>query len=274
MIIDAHAHACGIFLNGKDIIEILDANRVDKVVLVPGELESTKNYSMPDLAARFPNTDVVILTNLLTKVVIGVSGTAKQIEAGNDYVYSLAAGFPERIIQFYWIRLSLPDPIQILERDFERYGFKGIKIHQCWESFRIGDDAFIQVAEWAASKHLPVFVHLFSKGQAAQLAKYIREHEKPVFIIGHLFGLERYIEAGIESRETYFEISSPALVSRKRIEKAIEVFGANRVVLGSDIPYGRDNLKANLARVGNLDISDKEKDLILGENMKKLLSLG
>ena len=37
MIIDVHAHACGLFLKGEDIIEILGMNLVDKIVLVLGE---------------------------------------------------------------------------------------------------------------------------------------------------------------------------------------------------------------------------------------------
>ena len=274
VIIDAHAHACGDFLHGKDIVKILDSNNVDKVVLVPGELGSTKNYSLPDWAARFPDTDIVSFTNLITKVVIGISGTAKQIAEGNEYVYSLAKEFPDRIIQFYWVRLSTPHPLQDLERDFERYRFRGIKMHQCWESFRIDSEVFNRVAEWAASKELPIFVHLFSKAQATQLAEYIKEHPEPIFIIGHLFGLERYMKAGIDSDNIFFEISTPDLVSIHRLKKAIHSFGAHRILLGSDTPYGQDNLKTNLARVRGLDITDAEKHLILGVNMKKILSYG
>ena len=213
MIIDAHAHACGDFLYGKNIVEILNRNNVDKVVLVPGELGSAKNYFFPDLAARFPNRDVVTFTNLMTKMVIGISGTVKQLDAGNEYVYSLVKEFPDRIIQFYWIRLSALKVLQDLDRDFKRYGFKGIKIHQCWESFKVGSDIFNRVVEWAKAKELPVFIHLFSKRQAAKLAEYVKEHHQTVFIIGHLFGLERYMDGDIDSDKVFFEISPPALIS-------------------------------------------------------------
>ena len=118
MLIDAHAHASGDFLYGKKIIEILDRNDVDKVILVPGELGSSKNYSLPDLAARFPTKDIVTFTNLMTKAIIGMTGRARQIDAGNEFVYDLAKEFPHRIIQFYWIRLSTSNALQNLERDF------------------------------------------------------------------------------------------------------------------------------------------------------------
>ena len=112
---------------------------------------------------------------------------------------------------------------------------------------------------------------MFSKKEATRLAQYIKAHRDAVFVIGHLFGLERYIEAELESDNVFFEISTPALVSIQRLVMAIEHFGANRVVLGSDTPYGHDNLKKNIERVKNLEISDEEKRSILGENMKELL---
>lgn len=273
MIIDAHAHACGDFLFAKNIIKILNSNDVDKVILVPGELGSSKNYSFPNLAARFPNKDVVTFTNLMTKVIIGISGRARQIDAGNEYIYALAKEFPNRIIQFYWIKLTTPIALDNLERDFKRYEFKGIKMHQCWESFNVGSEIFHRVAEWATLKKLPIFVHLFSKKEATRLAQYIKAHRNTIFIIGHLFGLERYIEAELDSDNIFFEISTPALISRQRLMMAIKCFGANRVVLGSDTPYGQNNLKANIERVKDLDISDEEKYSILGGNMKKLLKI-
>ena len=43
--------------------------------------------------------------------------------------------------------------------------------------------------------------------------------------------------------------------------------------MGSDTPYGKDNLRNNIDRIKNLDISTEEKDLILGENIRKLLKI-
>lgn len=271
MIIDAHAHACGAFLKGENIVEILDANLADKVVLVPGELGSDKDYSILELGAWFPNTDVIWFTNLATKMVIGITGAAKKIEPGNDYVFSLAKEYPERIIQFYWVRLSQPGALEKLERHYEEYGFKGIKLHQCWESFRVDSEIFYQVADWASTKDLPIFVHLFSKRQASRLAKFIKEHPGAIFIIAHLFGLERYVAANITTKNVYFEISTPQLISTRRLLNAINHFGANRIILGSDTPYGVNNLKRNIERVKTLNITSEQKDMILGGNIKNLL---
>ena len=40
MIIGGHSHACGKFLTADSILQTLNSNGVDKVVLVPGELDT------------------------------------------------------------------------------------------------------------------------------------------------------------------------------------------------------------------------------------------
>jgi predicted TIM-barrel fold metal-dependent hydrolase len=57
------------------------------------------------------------------------------------------------------------------------------------------------------------------------------------------------------------------------LNKALRHFGAQKIVLGSDVPYGKNNLWLNLERVKALPISDEEKKLILGENLRNLLGL-
>ncbi len=52
MIIDGHSHACGRYLTAEGIVKALDDSRVDKVVLVPGELKSRSEYSLPDIASN------------------------------------------------------------------------------------------------------------------------------------------------------------------------------------------------------------------------------
>ena len=102
---------------------------------------------------------------------------------------------------------------------------------------------------------------------------YIRNHPQTTFIIGHLFGLEDYIKADLCVENVYFEISAPPFLSIQRVNKAISSFGARKIILGSDTPYGKENLRVNIERVKNLAISDEGKQLILGGNLQRLLKL-
>lgn len=59
IIIDGHSHACGKFLTSESIVSTLDKCGIDKVVIVPGELNSKTEYSLPNLASIFPQRNVV-----------------------------------------------------------------------------------------------------------------------------------------------------------------------------------------------------------------------
>ena len=271
MIIDGHAHASGDYLEPETITRKLDESNVDKVILVPGEFKSKKTYALPDLARIFPRKNVVKFFNILTKVVIRLTGAVKHIQKGNDYVFRLAGKIPQRVIQFFWVTKEISDIHQTLEKKYSHQKFKGLKLHQCWERFSIESNYFINIADWAEKKRLPVFIHLGSDKEVKRLIEYKKKHPNLVLIIGHLFGLELFSKEKLIFDNIYFDISTYQVTSDERVMKAIKRFGAEKIILGSDTPYGKDNLKKNIERIDRLSISQGEKDSILGLNIKNLL---
>ncbi|HSL45888.1 MAG TPA: TatD family hydrolase [Anaerolineales bacterium] len=271
MIIDAHAHACGPFLRGENLIRLLDQTGVDRVILVPGQKDLEKEYSLPNIAGLFPNHDVVPITNALTRLVTKLTGTLHQIPEGNKYVYQLAQCYPDRILQFYWATLNTPGILDQVQAEYVAFQFRGIKLHQCWENFSIGSPIFRAIAKFATQHGLPIFIHMGSYEEVKALIDFIRQSPETIFIIGHLFGMEYYMRSGISFQNVYFEISSPSIVSLTRLKQAIAYFGAHRIVMGSDVPYGKDNLRRNIQRVRELNISAEEKALILGQNIQRIL---
>ncbi|UCC38887.1 MAG: amidohydrolase family protein [Candidatus Aminicenantes bacterium] len=273
MIIDGHAHACGDYLTPDGILEKLDENNTDKVILVPGELNSKKTYALPDLARRFPKRNVVKLFNALTKMVIRSTGAVKHIQEGNDYVFELAKKIPQRVIQFFWVTKEISGIHQVLEEKHKTQKFKGLKLHQCWESFSVESNYFMNIADWAENKGLPVFIHFGSDKEILKLIEYKKIHQDLVLIIGHLYGLEFFLKEKLTFNNIYFDISTFQVTSDERVMKAIKRFGAEKITFGSDTPYGKNNLKNNIERINRLPISQGEKELILGLNMKNLLGL-
>jgi predicted TIM-barrel fold metal-dependent hydrolase len=273
MIIDGHAHACGDFLTSEGIINRLDKAGVEKVVLVPGELGSTRNYSLPNLAKIFPSKNVVKITNSLTKFIMGITGTVKQIPKGNEFVYELTKKTKERVIQFVWITQQIEKPNEFLNEKLSEWNFKGVKLHQCWENYSINSDFFRNIAEWVEENDMPLFIHLFSDRDVMEIIEYKKNHPKLKLIIAHLFGLELFIKADLKDENLFFDSSTLQLTSTKRLMDAIRFVGAENVTMGTDTPYGKDNLQKNIDRIKNLDISIEEKDLILGENIRQLLKI-
>jgi uncharacterized protein len=273
LIIDGHAHACGDYLTAESTLRHLDQNKVDKVVLVPGELNSDRTYELSNIASYFPNVNVVKFLNLISWLMIRLTKAVDQIPAGNQYVFGFARQCPERVIQFLWVTTAIEKPVEYLEQKYSEWGFSGVKLHQCWESFTIASPYFECVAGWAEAKGLPLFIHIWSDRQVSKLIDYKRKHPRLKLIVAHLFGLESFIKADYKDDNLFFDISSYQLTSNKRVLKAIDFVGAERILLGTDIPYGKDNLRMSIARVCALPIEENQKRKILGENMKNLLGI-
>jgi hypothetical protein len=274
MIIDGHSHACGRFLTPESIINNLDSNGVDKVILVPGELNSKSEYSLPDIASLFPKCNVVKVTNYLTKFVMKLTGKIKEIPFGNENVFELTKKTNGRVIQFIWITTQINSPSEYLNEKRKNWNFKGVKLHQCWENFSVNSDFFREVALWTENNGLPLFIHLYSDTEVDKIIEYKKKHLKLNLIIAHLFGLELFIKQNFKDENLYFDASTLHLISNIRLMNAINFVGADKIIYGTDTPYGcKDNIKKNLNRITNLEISSFAKELILGENMRRLLKI-
>lgn len=274
MIIDGHSHACGKFLTAESIVKTLDDNGVDKVVLVSGELNSKSEYSLPDIASKFPNQNVVKLTNYITKFVMKLTGKVKDIPKGNEHVYDLKTVASNRVIQFIWITTRMKNKTEYLDSKFADWKFHGVKLHQCWENFSVDFEFFNEVAVWTENHDLPLFIHLYSDSEVTKLINYKRNHPRLKLIVAHLFGLELFIQDNFKDDNLYFDTSTIQLISNNRLIKAIDFVGVERILFGTDTPYGaKDNIKKNINRIKELDISSDAKNLILGLNMKRLLKL-
>jgi len=273
MIIDGHAHACGNYLTPETITQTLRNNSADKVVLVPGEPGSSKTYPFPDIAKYFPDRNVTKHFNRITRLVFKYTNASEGIKKGNAYVSSLVKSIPDKTIQFYLLTDDCSNITSVLTAKHKEQGFRGLKIHQCWFPVLIDSDLFAQTADWATEHDLPVFIHLLSDIEVYKLIEYKKSHPELKLIVAHLFGLELFIKSGFKDRNLYFDISTFQVTSDKRVLKAIDFFGPHKIINGSDTPYGKGNLRNNIGRVKKLDITPDAKDMILGENIRRLLKI-
>ena len=69
----------------------------------------------------------------------------------------------------------------------------------------------------------------------------------------------------------YIEISPYWLKSPQWVHRALDHFGDERVIFGSDTPYGSKSLKNNLGKIKGMDLSDRQKALIFSKNIERLL---
>jgi predicted TIM-barrel fold metal-dependent hydrolase len=271
LIIDGHAHACGGYLTAESVLEKLNHTGVDKVVLVPGQLNSNKTYKLKDYTKKDPNKDVVGRTNKVIRFGITLLRVHKTIPKGNEHVYSLAKALPNNLVQFFWVTKAQVDE---LDTKFKEMNFKGLKLHQCWEYFKIDSEYFKKVTNWATSHEMPLFIHLYSYKDVADFIEFIKHNKETKLINGHLFGLELYVKEDIDIlKNVHFDVSNNCFISDERFKKALDHFGSGRLIMGSDVPYGENSLENVISRIKGLNIPEDQKNKILGNNLKKLVEI-
>jgi predicted TIM-barrel fold metal-dependent hydrolase len=274
MIIDGHAHSSGEFWSGDGIVRVLDELEVDKVVLTPGPANEPTAVPLPDLSRYLRTAGLNYLGQILLRTFGRSVLKLFPLSNGNAYVASLARKFPERILQCHWVDPSDERMLAELDERYRAWRFKMLKVHQCLSVFESGSPGMHALARFAAERGMPFFVHSYLRPDIEGLARFMGGHPETTFIVAHLLGLEVYLEADPASlANVYFDISTPSLVPESHVVKAVEQFGAGRVLMGSDTPFGIHPLKKCIERVRGLNIPEEDKRLILGENLRRLLGL-
>lgn len=269
-IIDAHAHACGELCSIDGIMEYLERNNLSKVVLCPGEPDNTKNRAVPMISNVFKSPHLGYRFNKVICLATRLSGVTKHIDSQNQAIAKLASTHPDKIIQAYWVNPLESNCIEKLEDNYLKHKFRVVKMHQCWHDFDILTDNVESVVKWASNKHLPIFVHLLSKEQAIKFSLLASCFPGTAFIVGHMIGFED-ITAKCKNENIYFDISAPYLISDNMLTNALNTAGSSRIILGSDTPYGTNNIKININRIRNMGLSIKEQEMIFSANFVKLL---
>ena len=274
MIIDAHAHACGEFADPRKLTNILDKLGVDKVALCPGLKGHTSAPTPPNIPISaikkhplygryFINPGIRFNYNCLLR----------EKQDGNEFVHSLAKKYPDRVIQIYWVDPRKPDFLTKLEKDFDKWHFKGIKLHQVCTPFESDGIETNHIARFCGEKRLPLFIHLWADGDALKLLNIAKNYPGTDFVLLHLVGLEAVAEQARYINNIYYEISPFSYIKETRLKYAIDNLGTDRIMLGSDTPWDKGSLESNIARIGRLNIDSTGKERILGGNALDILNL-
>lgn len=270
MIIDAHAHACGNYFDEKKILETLEKQNIDMVVLCPGEANSRRNYFYPMLCNMTKGEDICHEVNKFIKVAIEAINMAEHTQNENARIYELVKLHPQKIIQAYWVNPLNKNCINRLDEDYKKYKFKMIKMHQCWDDIDILSLKVKYIFDYCREKNLPVFIHLKSKEQVEKFIGLSNEYLDVTVIIAHMIGFKQ-IHRNTINKNIYYDISSPQLIKEELFKEALDTVGSSKIIFGSDIPYGTNNIKINIARVNKYCKNINDKKNIMYENIFRIL---
>jgi predicted TIM-barrel fold metal-dependent hydrolase len=198
-----------------------------------------------------------------------------------------AAEADEGVIPFTTVDFSLNGDLEALLKDDVARGARGLKLHPIIQQEPLSSAKTFKAVEAFAIHDLPVLFH--SGVQSYYLGKEKDEKQKPEygnsaeavkicaafprvpFIVGHagIFQYRETIDLFSSRKNVCVDIS---FQSPENVRELVKAFGAERVLYGSDWPWG--NRKTSIASVAKACADDKSLErLIYYENAARLLKL-
>ncbi len=268
MLIDIHAHAAGDYGTVDSLKNMAEKYNIEKIVLCTSP-KNMQNLKKPPSMPFKQKPDSIYKMNRMNR--LAYNHFFKENGDGNQYVYELRKQLPELVIQFLWVNPLDIEDMSNLENTIRTYQPRGIKLHQAWNSFKIDGKEFKKLVDIASLHNLPVFIHIYSKNEVHSLLRFIKENPAAVFIIGHLTGVDLFSNSGINLKNIYFDTSSSKRIQGSDIKQAIDAFGYDHIIFGTDTPYA--NIEDQIERVEQLNLSEKVKEHIYRLNARKILAL-
>ena len=212
-------------------------------------------------------------------VLLSVATKPSQQKVINDWAKEQDG---DRFISFGTVHPDSEDALEELER-IKSMGLHGVKLHPDFQGFFADEEKMDRIYDKTESLGLPLVLHSgydFSSPDlyhcTPEMAVHIiKKHPHLKLVLAHLGGNECWekvyeILAGIDG-EVYFDTGYTSICPDELMEKIIRKHGADRILFASDCPW--DSAYLIKEKIRRLNITEKEKDKILGENAKRLLGI-
>jgi uncharacterized protein len=194
----------------------------------------------------------------------------------NELVRKAVLKYPDKLLGCVWPNPHEKNAAEKVRIALTEWGFKGIKLHPLFQAFLPNDEIVHPIMEEARRARVPVLIHTghspFSlPWSVGELAENFPDVKIVMLHMGDGHGL--YIQAAINTAKrldnVYLETSAMPMVTK--IREAMDVVGKDRVMYGSDVPFG--NPPIEIARATALDLSDEDFELYFYLNARKVLNI-
>lgn len=191
---------------------------------------------------------------------------------GNDDIAEAVRAHPDRLIGFATVNPWYGEQgVRELERAVGN-GLSGLKINSSLQGFFIHDPLIYPLMEKVQELRIPAYFHTNTPVHAMpfQLADLAGQFPEVSFILGHMGFADGWTDAVPAVKDLDHVFLETSLTGPMVIEAAIRTIDPVRIVFGSNSP--ESSLSVELAKVTDMDLSEEVRQMILGENMTKLLN--
>lgn len=241
-------------------------------------LAKISGYKPNSNATSSGNINIMDKYNIDKSVVCNIATNVKQTENVNRFAAETDKN--DRFVSFGSVH---PDC------DFEYYldflkerGIKGIKLHPDYQGFFIDDKKLNRLYEAVLRRD---FVLIFHTGVDEGIGEPVHATPERIKNVISVFRGERVVFAhmgGFKMSESAMELlcSEPIFFDTSCNERfvpfdffegMVKAHGTDKVLFGTDLPWS--DPAVGLERIRKLNISEEEKEMILGKNAERLLRL-
>lgn len=249
MIIDAHAHVSPTTYGATEqYLKVLRQSGIEQAVICPGAMLDVRKMSEYVSGQKKPDA--------IPK---------------NDYVSQSVQSSP-MLIGMACVDPCDPQAAEKLEQYLEK-GFRGLMVSPLVHKFSFPDDNMAALATLCGERGVPIISHNGWR-PGANTADYVllaRKFPRTNFILEHMGALPTDVEAANAAAELDNFFLETSLSSFLHVVETVKMTGASKVIFGSEYPLSHPALE--LRKVFLLPLSDREREQILGGNIRGLLHL-
>ncbi len=213
-------------------------------------------------------------------VLLPVATKAVNVRSINDFIIDETKKHNE-FIGFGTVHAEQKNLLEEVEYMMQN-NLHGIKMHPDHQKFAIDDERLFPLYDYLQSlpesKKIPVIFHCGDRvsnlSHPERLKKVLHQFPFLSVIAAHLGGWSMYDEAVqvLKGECCWFDISSTmAFVEPDRLKEYINIYGAEKVLFGSDFPMW-DPVK-EVERFYELPLNESERELIAYKNAERLLRI-
>lgn len=264
MILDFHTHAFPAALAGRAI---------QKLSKEAGGLPNHCDGTYPGLKSAAQAAGITHY------VVLPIAVLPTQMQKVNDGAFSAREEGFTHFASVHPLSENVFDEIKRVKD----MGFKGVKLHPEYQSFDVDDPKVYPVYKALSKARLITVFHTgydlgffgYPKGAPEKLKRALPYFEGAPVVAAHMGGHADWMNVldhlvGLEG--LYFDTSfSHMHLPPPAATEIIKAHGADRILFGSDSPWA--DMRAEIAFINGLALSDAEKNSILYGNGATLLAL-